>query len=337
MKKGVKIKDMAKRLNMSISTVSKALSNDKYISLITKERVNKLAQEWNYIANESARNFKLNKSFTLGLIIPNLLDQFYVLAINGVEAVAEKENYNVILSQSLEDVANEEKITNVMIRNRVDGVIVAITKNTVDMALFQKLITVGIPVVFIAREPPGDSFNFVSSNNFEGALNATNFLIKKGHRRIAHIMGPNSMQTSQVRFKGYKHALLKSKIPFDSKLIKVVDFTKKSTELAMKELMRSEKPPTAIFTFKNYITLDAIEFLKNKYPAKLDKIDFVGFGNLPLLQYLDHKPIASIEENSYQIGLEAAQLLFGKIHSQDAGDEEISQHLNVPCRLVIHH
>jgi DNA-binding LacI/PurR family transcriptional regulator len=197
-KKGVTIKDIAKRLNMSISTVSKALSNDPSISVLTKERVNKLAQEWNYVPNESARHFKLNKSFTVGLIIPNLLDQFYVLAINGVEGVAEKENYNVILSQSHEDVGNEEKITNVMIRNRVDGVIVAITKNTVDMLLFQKLISIGIPVVCISREPKGPSFNYVSCNNLEGAYKATDFLIKKGHRRIAHIMGPTSMQTSQV-------------------------------------------------------------------------------------------------------------------------------------------
>ncbi|MBA3675401.1 MAG: hypothetical protein H0W75_10700, partial [Chitinophagaceae bacterium] len=97
----------------------------------------------------------------------------------------------------------------------------------------------------------------------------------------------------------------------------------------------SEKPPTAIFTFKNYITLDAIEFLKNKYPAQLDKVDFVGFGNLPLLQYLDHKPIASIEENSYQIGLEAAQLLFKKITLQESEEKEIS-HIKVPCKLVVH-
>ncbi len=191
MKKGVTIKDIAKRLNMSISTVSKALSNDTSISTLTKERVHKLAQEWNYIPNESARHFKLNKSFTVGLIIPNLLDQFYVLAINGVEAIAEKENYNVILSQSHEEVANEEKITNGMIRNRVDGVIVAITKNTVDMLLFQKLISLGIPVVCIAREPKGPSFNYVSSNNQEGACKATDFLIKKGTPKNCTYHGPS--------------------------------------------------------------------------------------------------------------------------------------------------
>lgn len=336
MKKGITIKDIAKKLNMSVSTVSKALNNDASISALTKERVHQLAKEWNYIPNEAARHFKLNKSFTIGVIIPNLLDQFYVLAINGVEAIAEKENYNVILSQSHEEVTNEEKITNVMIRNRVDGVIVAITKNTVDMLLFQKLITMGIPVVCIAREPKDPLFNYVLSNNEEGAFKATGFLIQKGHRRIAHIMGPQSMQTSQVRLQGYKHALLKNNIPIDEKLIKAVDFSEKSTANAMKELIKSTSPPTAIFAFKTYITLDAIDFLKRTHPDKVDNIDFVGFGNLPLLQYLDHKPIASIEESSYEMGEEAARLLFQIINQQNGKQKQSDQHILIPCKLVVH-
>lgn len=335
MKKGVTLKDIAQRLNMSISTVSKALNNDTSISTLTKERVNKQALEWNYIPNESARNFKLNKSFTIGLIIPNLLDQFYVLAINGVESIAEKEKYNVILSQTHEDVFNEEKITNVMIRNRVDGVIVAITKKTVDMSLFQKLITVGIPVVFMAREPKEPSFNYVLSNNKDGAYKATAFLIKKGHRRIAHIMGPKSMQTCQVRLEGYKQALLKHKITISEDLIEAVDFTPQGTKHAMKKLMNLPSPPTAIFTFKNYITLDAIDYLKRKYPGRLDKIDFVGFGNLPLLQYLDHKPLASIEESSYEMGEAAAQLLF-KMMNENFEVNSAHQHIQIPCKLVVH-
>ena len=335
MKKGVTLKDIAKCLNMSISTVSKALSNDFCISTLTKERVQKKALEWNYIPNESARHFKLNKSFTIGLIIPKLLDEFYVLAINGVEAIAEKENYNVILSQSFEDVTKEEKITNLMISNRVDGVIVAITKDTADMLLFQKLISIGIPVVFIAREPKSPSFNYVISNNREGAFKATDFLIKKGHARIAHIMGPQSMQASKIRLEGYKEALKKHKIPIDENLIKVVDFTEASTGTAIKDLMKLSFPPTGIFTFKNYITLDAIDYLKRKYPDRLDKIDFVGFGNLPLLQYLDHKPAASIEENSLLMGEEAAQLLF-KMINETTEVNMAHQHILIPCKLVVH-
>ena len=336
MKKGVTIKDIARKLNMSISTVSKALNNDVSISVLTKDRVQHLAKEWNYIPNEAARHFKLNKSFTIGLIIPDLLDQFYVLAINGVEEIAQKEKYNVILSQSHENVNNEENITNVMIRNRVDGVIVAITKNTVDMQQFEKLISIGIPVVCIARQPKNASFNYVSSNNQEGGFKATDFLVKKGHRRIAHIMGPESMRTSQVRLDGYKQALNKNKIEVDPDLIKVVDFTEKSTETAMKELMKLKFPPTAVFTFKNYITLDAIDFLKRKYPEKLETIEFVGFGNLPLLHYLDHKPIASIEESSYEMGEEAARLLFQMINEENGDNTRVAVHIQIPCKLVVH-
>ncbi|MEO5581999.1 MAG: LacI family DNA-binding transcriptional regulator [Saprospiraceae bacterium] len=336
MKKGVTIKDIARKLNMSISTVSKALSNDRSISAPTKARVHQLAQEWNYIRNEAARHFKLNKSFTIGLIIPDLLDQFYVLAINGVEKIAEKENYNVILSQTHEDVDKEEKITNVMISNRVDGVIVAITKSTLDMVLFQKLISVGIPVVCIARKPTGYSFNYVSSDNKEGSLKAVEFLIKKKHTRIGHIMGPKSMQTCQDRFEGYKLALHKHKIKYDDGLVKVVDFTKESTIKAMKELMKLKNPPTAIFTFKNYITIDAIEFLKTKYPERLDVIDFVGFGNLPLLQYMDHKPIAVIDENSFEMGTRAAELLFEIIKEESSESNVIQQNIQIPCKLIVY-
>ena len=99
-------------------TVSKSLNNDKSINPLTKERVKELAKELNYVANESARYFRLNKSFTVGLIIPNLLDQFYVLAINGIEEIASKENYRIFLAQSHEDVAGEENVVNAMMRNR---------------------------------------------------------------------------------------------------------------------------------------------------------------------------------------------------------------------------
>jgi LacI family transcriptional regulator len=337
MKKGVTLKDIAGKLNMSVSTVSKALSGDLSISVLTRKRVHKLAGEWNYVPNEAARHFKLSKTFTIGLIIPSMLDQFYVLAINGAEKIAEMEKYNVIISQSHEDPANEEKIVDLMKRNRVDGLIVAITKNTNDMSPFQKLEDIGIPVVFFARPPKDDYFNYVTADNEGGAFKATEFLIKKKHKRIGHLMGPVSMQVSQIRFEGYKKALQKHHVPYDASLCKVVDFTPDSTYKAMNLLMKMKSPPTAIFTFKNYISLDGIEYLKKKFPKQLDKIDFAGFGNLPLFQYLDRKPAASIEENSFAMGMEAAQLVFRNIALQESEEKGISHHIKVPCKLVIHH
>lgn len=330
------LKDIAKKLNMSISTVSKALNNDPFISTLTKQRVQKQAQEWNYIPNESARNFKLNKSFTVGLIIPDLLDHFYVLAINGIEEIALKENYNIIITQSHEDIIKEENVVNTMIRNRVDGVIISTTKNTVNMEFLKKFRLVGVPVVCIVREPQDHSFNYVAINNKEGAFKATDFLIKKGHHRIAHLMGPATLQISQVRLEGYKEALQKNKIPLDIKLVKVVDFTKRETEKAMQDLMKLKSPPSAIFTFKNDITLDAIQFLKRRYPDKIDLIDFTDFGNFPLFDYLDHKPIASIEEDFFEVGKQAAKLLFQMINEENDSQKENFGKIEIPCKLMIY-
>ncbi|HVB03038.1 MAG TPA: LacI family DNA-binding transcriptional regulator [Chitinophagaceae bacterium] len=335
MKKGVTIKDMAQKLNMSFSTISKALHDDPSIGQFTTERVKKLALEWDYIPNEAARNFKQSKSFTIGLIIPSLLDQFYVLAINGVEKVALEEKYNVIISQSYEDPELEKKIINMMISNRVDGLIVTVTKNTKDTSPFLKLKSLGIPVVYVARILKDPACVSVSTNNKVGAIKATEFLLGKGHKRIAHIKGPDNMGASESRHAGYKEALRKNGIPYDKELVMQSDLTRDSTEIIMQKFTSMDNAPTAILAFKNYISLEAIAFLKKNHPELLDKIDFVGFGNLPLLEYLDHMPIASVDENSYQIGIEAIKLLLKNILQPDA---ELLKpiHLQVPGKLVIH-
>jgi DNA-binding LacI/PurR family transcriptional regulator len=333
LKKAITIKDIAAKLNMSFSTVSKALNNDASISVATRERVKKLAAEWNYIPNEAARHFKLNKTFTLGLIIPNMLDQFFATAINGVEKIASAEKYNVIVSQTQEDEQKQGQMIDLMKRNRVDGLIIAITKNTEDMTPFKNMANIGIPVVFIARPPKDDSFDYVSTDNEGGASKATKFLLKKGHKRIAHLMGPDSLNVSHTRLRGYKSALVENRIVYDPALVKSVDLTRESTFEAMKQLMAMKNPPTAIFTFKNYISLDAIEYLKRHLPKKLSKIDFAGFGNLPLFEYLDHKPIASIEESSFEMGEEAARLLF---HIMRQEDRQAAQHVQIRSNLVVH-
>ncbi|MFI5130657.1 MAG: LacI family DNA-binding transcriptional regulator [Chitinophagales bacterium] len=336
MKKGVTIKDIALKLNMSVSTVSKALNNDLSISTPTKDRVKQLADDWNYIPNEAARHFKLSKTFTLGLIIPDMLDQFFVLAINGAEKIAAKEKYNVIISQSHEDPANEERIVDLMKRNRVDGLIVVITKKTQDMSPFLNLKNIGIPVVFFARPPKDDSFDYVTADNEGGALKATEYLINQGHQRIGHLMGPECMAVSQLRLQGYKTALQMNNIGFDPGLVQAVDLTEESTFLAMSQFMKMPSPPTGIFTFKNYISLDAIEYLKKNFPGMVNKIDFAGFGNLPLFRYLDHKPVASIEESSYEMGEEAARLLFQFIKEEDSMTMRAVQHIQIHCKLVVH-
>jgi DNA-binding LacI/PurR family transcriptional regulator len=240
------------------------------------------------------------------------------------------------MAQSHEDLKKEENIANVMIRNRVDGLIVAVTKHTVDMELFHKFNAVGIPIIFIVREPLNYSFNYVSVNNVEGAFKATDFLIKNGHKRIAHLMGPRTLQISLVRLEGYKNALKNNNIPLDMDLVKEVDFTKNETEKAMEELIKLKEPPTAFFTFKNDITLDAIRFLKNKHPDKIGLVDFTDFGNLPLFEYLENKPVASVDENFYEVGKQAAILLFQMINEDGRDHNQNPKKIEIPCELVVH-
>lgn len=335
MKKGITIKDIAAKLNMSVSTVSKALNNHPSISDFTKERVIKLAEEWNYVPNEAARNFQQSRSFTLGLIIPELLDQFYVLAINGVETVAEKNKYQVIVAQSHEDADKEELIIKNLISTRVDGVIIAISKNTKKTELFDQLERTGIPVVFLSRSLNDSGFDSIATDNENAAELAIDFLYKKGHRRIAHLMGPKALKTSHMRLEGYRHALEKRKIAFEEELVTETDLSPEKTNEAVTKLLSLTKPPTALLTFKNYMSLDAINTIREKFPERMDAIDIVGFGNLPLIQYLDHKPTASIDENSYEMGVKAAELLLKHIQHEEETPLPVST-IKVPCKLIVH-
>ncbi len=333
-KKGITIKDLAKKLNMSVSTVSKALSNHVNISDLTKERVQQLAREWNYVPNEAARHFKQNKSFTLGVVIPDLIDQFFVAAIRGLEEIAGEHRYQVVIAQSHEDADKEERIIKNLISNRVDGVIITISKSTKKSELFTRLEQNGIPVVFLARSFGQPLFNNVIADNIQAGSLAIDYLYQLGHRRIAHLMGPNILSTSHERFMGYKKALKKLKIDFDPHLLREVDFSEQKTHQLMKELLTADNPPTAFFVFKSYVSLDAINYIKSYHPGLLDTIDIIGFGNLPLIKYLDAKPRASLDENAYEMGLTAAGLLMELINNPAESTRPVS--IKIPCELIIH-
>ena len=152
-KKVPTIKEIAKRLNVSVSTVSRALHDHPSIGLRTRMQVQQVAKEINYEPNQAAIFFKQGKTFTLGVIIPNLQEQYFSIAINGIEKMAIENNYNVLISQSHDDPKREKQIVETMRRNRVDGIIVSVSKNSGDYKHFQELEQFNIPVVFFDRAP----------------------------------------------------------------------------------------------------------------------------------------------------------------------------------------
>src|SRR5215467_7561011 len=213
------IKEIAQRLNVSISTVSRALHNHPSIGLRTRMQVKKLATELNYEPNQAAISFKKGKSFTIGVILPNLREEFFSMAINSIEDTATKNNYTVLIGQSHDDKEREKKIVDTMRRHRVDGILVSISKNTNSIEHFEDLKKYKIPVVFFDRVPDSDDVYKVFCSLKQSSVDMVDWLIRKGHKRIGFIKGPGSMSSADERLQAYMKSLSKNGITVDSNLI----------------------------------------------------------------------------------------------------------------------
>src|SRR6266498_4101341 len=181
------IKEIARRLNISVSTVSRALHNHYSIGLRTKMRVQQLAKELKYEPNQTAIFFKQGKTFTIGFILPHLSESFFSSAISGIEDFANSKNYNVLVGQSHDDQEREKQLVETMKNHRVDGMLVSVAKNTSSYEHFEMLKDYNIPIVFFDRIPAINDIHCVASNLESGMTAAINFLVKNGHRNIALI------------------------------------------------------------------------------------------------------------------------------------------------------
>lgn len=331
-KKAPTIKEMARTLGISVSAVSKALNNHPSIGLYTKERVERLAQKLNYVPNQAAIYFKQKKTCTIGVILPHLTDHFYTNILCGAEIEAMKNHYNLIMCQSYDSLSREKELVAFMQKNRVDGVLVAASKETVNFNHFQALESWNIPVVHMARQPRHHDCYCVISNVRNGAQQAVNYFIEHGHRRIAHLNGPETMTTSRERHSGYLDAHRAHQLPIHPELIKHTDFSRDRNKAIIDSWMQQDEFPTAILAFKDLIVLEIMSLLKQYYPDKKDQVQVIGFGNHQLLQYMDHPPCASIEEQPAMIGGKATSLL---LTLMQLPDEKPSYHtIALDCNLV---
>ncbi|MBN8786945.1 MAG: LacI family DNA-binding transcriptional regulator, partial [Terrimonas sp.] len=237
---------LPRKLNISISTVSRALHDHPSIGLRTKMQVQKLAAEMNYEPNQTAIQFKQGKTFTIGLILPNLMEEYFSLAINGVEELAFKNNYNVLIGQSHDDLEREKKIVETMRKHRVDGLLVSISKQTGSIEHFEQLDKYKIPVVFFDRVPNVPDIHSVWCSLYYSTIDAVELLFKKGHQRIGFIQGPLSLNIKNERLDGYIEAHKRNKIPLQESLIATTDLSKESTTQALEKLLSLKNKPTAI-------------------------------------------------------------------------------------------
>lgn len=300
------IKEIAKRLNVSVSTVSRALHDHPSIGLRTKMQVKALAKELNYEPNQAAISFKQGRTSTIGVITPRLSEEFFASAISGIEEIAGQHKYNVLIGQSFDEKDRERRIIETMRNSRVDGLIISVAKTT---DTFEHLVSIPVPVVFFDCLPDLPDLNSVSCNLSNGTVDAVTFLAARGHRRIALLNGPSQLQACIQRKSFYLDGLKKNKLKTDASLIVETDLSKTRLLAAMDDLLALRQRPTAIIAFNDYVALSAMQYARSKKIRVNKDIAFVSFAHLPLCDYMDNPPLASVEQFPYEQGYRAADML----------------------------
>ncbi|HEV2500107.1 MAG TPA: LacI family DNA-binding transcriptional regulator [Terriglobia bacterium] len=325
----ITLKDLAKSLNLSVSTVNAALHNRSDISHSTRQRVQKMAREMNYRPNLVARSLVTRRTHVLGVIVPDLSRSFFTEVTNGVDAVSSSAGYNLLLCNTGEGAAREEEGLATLAGKQVDGLIIASAYPPGSSKIQEQLTQYGIPFVFIDRFFP--KVPFVGGDDVRIGYLATQHLIGQGYRNVAHLRGPN-VSTALGRLKGYLTALSEHGIePRDDYIIEAQYHEESSSLEAMRALLRVSPRPDAIFAASDPIAIGALEALRQVGLQVPQDIGIVGVGNHRYGEYL-RVPLTTIDQNRQEIGQKAASLLLELVEGNATKKRQV---ILIEPRLIV--
>lgn len=308
------IKDIARELNVSSSTVSRALKDYPGISDETKRKVKELAEKLNYRPNAVALSLRKSKSFTIGVIIPEVVHFFFSTVISGIEEIAFKNGYNVILCQTNEKLEREKSVLDTMLANQVDGLLVSYSKETTDFDHFNKLLNLNFPIVFFDRLPEIEDTINVTVNDYQGAYQAVKHLAEQGYKKIAHLSGPNNLAISKKRKNGYLDALKDNGLQIDENLIVACPNgdEKESFDVALKLFENPATRPDAIFAHHDIVAAGAMMAIKSLGLKIPQDVGIVGYSNWQFSSMID-PPLSTVSQPGSRIGEKATELLLQMI------------------------
>lgn len=310
------LKDIAKALGLSTSTVSRALRDRYEISEETKKLVVAYANKVNYRANPIARSLKERRSYSLGIIVSEIANNFFSQVINGIESIAYDKDYHVIISQSHESFKQEKLNVEHLASRSIDGLLISLSAETQDITYLKELYAQGLPIVFFDRVPKEFETHKVVANNFKGAFDATEHLILSGNKVIAHLTGSEMLSNTKERLEGYQAALSKHHIPFNADLVKYCQhggMLIEELDLAVKELLLLK--PQGIFIANDRLTTGCLTALKNVSPALSQKISIAGFTNSNVVN-LFSPSLTSVRQPAFEMGQVATELLIQMIETK---------------------
>jgi len=318
----ITIKDIAKALGLSTSTVSRALRNSYEINPETKKLVMEYAERMNYRPNPIALSLRDSKSKSIGVIIPEIANHFFSQLINGIESIAYNLGYHVVIFQSHESYEREVANTNYLVSRKVDGLLISLSSLTTNLFHFQDLMERGLPIVFLDRVPNAIETHKVVVDNFAGSYEATEHLIKTGRKRIAHLTSPIYLSITTERLAGYKQALEDYGLPFDESYVKYCYHGGKvaeENEAAVREMLEMPEPPDAIFTASDRLTTGCMSVLQKHNIKVPEQIAIVGFTNISVAELLN-PPLTAVVQPAMEMGQQAVELLIRLIEHPQKTD-----------------
>jgi LacI family transcriptional regulator len=317
MKKGkTTIHDIAKKLNITASTVSRALNNHPRISVATKKAVQKAAEILNYQPNQLAASLRSGKSNIIGIIVPSIDRSFFSSVVHGIEEVANASRYNVMICQSHDNYEKEVATVNALLNAQVDGIIVSFAKDTKNFDHFLKAKEKGVPVIMFDRTNDELEMSQVVVDDFLGAYKATEHLIQQGCTRISHFTNVRKINIYKGRLRGYKEALIDHGLPYDEAYVIEGNLQLEDGRVAMEILLQMSQPPDGIFSASAYGIMGALQVLKEHKIHVPDQVKLVGFSNEPFT-YLTEPSLSTVEQHSMQMGNAAAEIFLEEVNNND--------------------
>ncbi|MFW5889585.1 MAG: LacI family DNA-binding transcriptional regulator [Bacillota bacterium] len=310
----ITISDIAKKANVSTATVSRVLNNKSDVSDKTRKKIKNIIEKMDYNPSIIARGLSLNKTHTIGLIIPNITNPYFPEIAKGIENKAEKEGYSVVLYNTDNDYEKEMKILRIMQQKQVDGLIVSLTEKTKDY--INKLFSKDFPIVQIDRKVIGLKCPSVITDNFFSGYKATKYLIEHGHRRIAHIVGLPDIQNSIDRLNGYKKALKDYNIELNNEYIVQGDQTIESGYKKGKRLIKLKSAPTAIFSANDLMVIGVYKAAKELSINIPSDLSIVGHDNINISSIVNPS-ITTMNQPKYKMGEKAAELLIEQLNGKN--------------------
>lgn len=329
----VTIKDIARKFKCSPSTVSRALNNHPLINEDTRRNIQEYAQKVGYQRNSVSLSLLNQKSNILGVVVPSLNQFHETTMIEGLQNILQANGYMMTICVTNESYTLEKEYVEKLMANRVEGIFLSVSQETYDSGHYQHLENIlhrNIPLIFIDREFDGVPTSSIIVDDYWGAFTATEHLILRGFKRIAHLKGPNGLTVSEKRFKGYKDCLAKHQIPFDENLIITTNFKAESAIMPMHRLMSLENPPDGVFAVNDVVASAAMQVIRDLGFSIPQQVAIIGFDNSPFSAYM-FPSLSTVNRFGKLIGEEAARLFLNNLNLQTKQNETIV----LPPELII--